>query len=133
MFSRSLPVCSRVAKLLKTRPPAAGGSFQGDAPGSLVAHRPDHLPLEAGFSLSQPEWSSRMTLDNKIALVTGGARGLGKSIALAYARAGSQVIICDVNEENLNAAREEVTAEGTHECIAQVCDVSSSAQVAKLF
>ncbi|MFM0210001.1 SDR family NAD(P)-dependent oxidoreductase [Paraburkholderia sediminicola] len=74
-----------------------------------------------------------MTLDNKIALVTGAARGLGKSIALAYTRAGAQVIICDVNEENLNAAREEVTAAGPHECIAQVCDVSSSAQVAQLF
>src|ERR1700686_3521174 len=74
-----------------------------------------------------------MTLDNKNALGTGAARGLGKSIALAYARAGAQVIICDVNEENLNAAREEVTAEGTHECIAQVCDVSFSAQVANLF
>ena len=36
------------------------------------------------------------TLDNKIAIVTGGAQGIGKSIALALDREGAKVIIADI-------------------------------------
>lgn len=36
-----------------------------------------------------------MNLSNRVALVTGGAQGLGKSIALALAKQGADVVICD--------------------------------------
>ena len=40
-----------------------------------------------------------MLLENKVALVTGGAMGLGEATAIQYARQGARVIIADVNEQ----------------------------------
>lgn len=48
-------------------------------------------------------------------LVTGGAGGLGKVIATAYLEAGANVAVCDVNEERLSAAREELGSGATTE------------------
>lgn len=38
-------------------------------------------------------------LDKKVGIVTGAGQGIGRAIAMAYARDGAQVIVADVNEE----------------------------------
>ena len=73
-----------------------------------------------------------MTLKNKVALVTGGAGGLGKAIAGALAREGARIAICDINENALAAVTAEIEAAGG-ECAAWPCDIRSSAAVAELF
>jgi 3-oxoacyl-[acyl-carrier protein] reductase len=73
-----------------------------------------------------------MKLKDKVALVTGGAQGLGKSIALAMAKEGADIIICDINEKTLPAAAKEIEALG-RKCLGVRCDVSSSESVAKMY
>jgi 3-oxoacyl-[acyl-carrier protein] reductase len=45
----------------------------------------------------------RAALDGKVALIAGGGGGLGRAIALDYARAGMHLILCDKNAELLDA------------------------------
>jgi gluconate 5-dehydrogenase len=54
----------------------------------------------------------RFRLDGKRALVTGASRGLGRSIALAFAEVGADVIITGRTEDTLDTAAEEVRAHG---------------------
>lgn len=47
-------------------------------------------------------------LRNKVSIVTGGASGIGYSIAKAFAEDGAKVVIADVNEERLKSAAKEI-------------------------
>lgn len=51
-------------------------------------------------------------LDNKTAIISGGSKGIGKAIALKYAEAGANVIICSRKKENLETAVNEATSNG---------------------
>ena len=73
-----------------------------------------------------------MKLQDKVALITGGAQGLGKSIALAMAREGANIVICDINPDTLPTAATEIEALG-RACLGVRCDVSSSASVREMF
>ena len=73
-----------------------------------------------------------MKLKDKVAVITGAAGGLGKAIAVATAREGARVVLCDVNEPGLAAVEKEVDALGA-QCLALPCDVSSSDAVASMF
>ena len=53
-----------------------------------------------------------MQLEGKVALVTGGARGLGPSMALAYAREGADVAIVARTDSELDAVGSEIHAMG---------------------
>lgn len=53
-----------------------------------------------------------MKLENKVALITGGSLGLGKSTAILFAREGAKVVITGRNEERLKEAAEEARSRG---------------------
>ncbi|SEJ55352.1 NAD(P)-dependent dehydrogenase, short-chain alcohol dehydrogenase family [Bhargavaea ginsengi] len=53
-----------------------------------------------------------MKLENKVAVVTGAASGMGKSIAELYAREGAKVIVADLNLEGAEAVTEGIIAQG---------------------
>jgi len=69
-----------------------------------------------------------MRLKGKVAIVTGGARGIGKEIALTLAREGCDLAICDVNEAVLAETQKEIEAAG-RAAISGVVDVTKADQV----
>jgi 2-deoxy-D-gluconate 3-dehydrogenase len=71
-------------------------------------------------------------LSGKVALVTGGSRGLGKAIALAMAERGASIVICGRKQENLDKALAEFKAKGA-EVLAQPANMGKTDQAAFLF
>ena len=69
-----------------------------------------------------------ISLEGKVALVTGAASGLGLATAKAFAESGASVALADWNEKAAGAAADELTAQG-HKAIAIRCDVADDAQV----
>jgi NAD(P)-dependent dehydrogenase (short-subunit alcohol dehydrogenase family) len=59
-------------------------------------------------------------LENKVAVVTGGASGLGNAIALALSKAGAAVAIADINAEKGEAAASAIRAAGGRSIFAEV-------------
>lgn len=53
-----------------------------------------------------------MKLENKTTIVTGAASGMGKAIAIEYAKEGANVIVSDLNLEGAEAVANEITAAG---------------------
>ena len=53
-----------------------------------------------------------MQLTNKVAIVTGAGRGIGKAIAIAYAAEGAYVVIAARSEDQLNEVADEISANG---------------------
>ena len=68
----------------------------------------------------------------KVALVTGGSRGLGKDIALEMAQKGAEVAICGRKKENLDKAVEDFHTRGL-DVMAKVANVGKSDEVKALF
>lgn len=66
--------------------------------------------------------------ENKIALITGGAQGMGLATAKAFANQGAKVIIADYNEKQAQLAAQEITQQGGT-AIAIPCDVSKEEAV----
>jgi 3-oxoacyl-[acyl-carrier protein] reductase len=67
-------------------------------------------------------------LAGKVAVVTGSGRGIGRAIAIRYAREGAKVVVTDIIGENARAVAEEIEAEGG-EAIGVTTDVSQPDQV----
>ena len=74
----------------------------------------------------------KFDLKNKVALVTGGARDIGRAISLSLAEAGASVVVnYNASADQANSVVAEITAKGG-KAIAVKADVTSSADVAKL-
>jgi 3-oxoacyl-[acyl-carrier protein] reductase len=69
-----------------------------------------------------------LSLKGKIALITGGARGIGKEIALLFAREGADIALCDVDLEEANKTAKEIQDLGRGS-IAIKTDVTDSKDV----
>lgn len=67
-------------------------------------------------------------LKGKVALVTGGSRGLGRQMALALAEIGADVVVCSRSLENCQLVADELKDLGV-KSLALRCDVSSEAEV----
>jgi 3-oxoacyl-[acyl-carrier protein] reductase len=68
-------------------------------------------------------------LSGRRAVVTGGSRGIGRAIALAFAEAGASVSICARGAVALKAARQEIAGTGA-QVHAAPCDLAEAAAVA---
>ena len=68
-----------------------------------------------------------MRLENKVAIVTGAASGIGKEIATLFAREGARVAIADLNQKAADAVADELG--GSKHAIGVGVDVTNEAQV----
>ena len=71
-----------------------------------------------------------MNLSNKVAIVTGSGRGIGRAIALKLAEVGATVVVNDIDEA-VKGVAEEIEAMG-RQSLPILADVSSSSDVARL-
>lgn len=69
-----------------------------------------------------------MQLKDKVAFITGAASGIGKEIAIVYAREGAKIVIADLNQEAAEATAAELKAAGG-QAIGLGADVTDEDQV----
>ena len=72
-----------------------------------------------------------MNVDDAVAVVTGGASGIGRSTALELARRGADIVVADVNDARIEEVRAEVEALGRR-YLGVHCDVSKNDDVDRL-
>ncbi len=70
-------------------------------------------------------------LKNKVAIVTGARRGMGKTHALLLAKAGAKVVVSDISQEDCQKVVDEIEEEGG-EAVAIKCDISQKEEVEEM-
>jgi len=68
-----------------------------------------------------------MNFDGKVVVVTGGAQGIGRQIAIDFAKLKAKVVILDLFEQALKEAQEEISKHG--DCVYHVLDVTNNNQI----
>jgi len=67
-------------------------------------------------------------LDGKVALVTGGASGIGEATVRTFAEAGAKVLIVDIDKQRAESLQADLPGSSSYQC-----DITNESQVAKLF
>lgn len=62
--------------------------------------------------------------NNKVAVITGGASGVGRSLAFTLGRLGAKIVVGDVDGNAMEQVQSDLAEEGI-ECLVQFCDVTS--------
>ena len=75
--------------------------------------------------------SSRSNLSDEVVIVTGSGRGIGRAIALDFARSGANLVLVDLDPETLNSVKNEIFALDAKAMVCRV-DVSQKSEVDKL-
>ena len=72
-------------------------------------------------------------LKDKVALITGGGRGIGRAIALAFAGEGMRIAVAARTRDQVNQVAGEIENKSNAKALALVCDVSDRSSVEKMF
>src|SRR5207247_2887555 len=72
-----------------------------------------------------------LSFENRVALVTGAASGMGLATAKAFAEAGAAVVLADFKEDAVKAEAQKLVAAG-HKAIGIRCNVADEAEVAAM-
>jgi NAD(P)-dependent dehydrogenase (short-subunit alcohol dehydrogenase family) len=70
--------------------------------------------------------------DGKTAIITGAGSGIGKAVALLFAKQGAEVHVVDLNEDAAHATASEIQNAGG-KAVAQVCNVTNQKEVKDVF
>ena len=72
-----------------------------------------------------------MRLKDRVSLITGAARGIGREIALSFAREGSDIVVCDVDLEAAQSTQKEIEGLGRRALSFKV-DVTNLGQIEEM-
>ena len=67
-------------------------------------------------------------IDEKVAIVTGAGRGIGKTIAEKLAKEGAKVVVADIDSDNVRKTSDELN-EQSETCIAVTVDVTNTSSI----
>ncbi|PIP75387.1 hypothetical protein COW86_04025, partial [Candidatus Kuenenbacteria bacterium CG22_combo_CG10-13_8_21_14_all_39_9] len=76
--------------------------------------------------------NSMPNLNNKVALITGARRGMGRAHALTLAKYGAKVVVTDISQGECQQVVEEINKQGGH-ALALKLDVTQKDEVAQVF
>jgi NAD(P)-dependent dehydrogenase (short-subunit alcohol dehydrogenase family) len=77
-------------------------------------------------------YADKFRLDGKVAIVTGGSRGIGKEIAIGFAEQGARVALASRKQEALDGVAEEIRQKGG-ESLAMACHMGKPDQINSFF